>query len=462
MASIETDIGSAQRIHTETPPISLRIERLPMTSYQRTLGVIICIAIFFEAVDLGTMTFLLPSLIKDFNLSAAQAGILGSMSFLGMLFGALFSGILSDKVGRKTILQWAIIICGLAGLLIACSWNIPSLYISRVILGFGLGSQLPVAMAMLPELLPKGSRGRYVAIMEGTLPLGIIIAGALTYCILPKAGWRWVFFVESFPSFWMLVIRRNLPESPRWLETVGRTEEADIIMTAMEKEVEKRHGKPLPPIKNSEPVEKEGIKKTAFGELWSKEYYKRTIMLWILWPACLFGFYGLTTWFGSLLIAKGFCMTKSIGFVVMITSGGIPGFLLATYLIDIIGRKPVVICTLIATATAAYFYGQAISYHDLFIWGFLLNFFQYAMWSSVYTYTPELYPTRIRATGSGLASSVGRIGAVLGPYVMGAMMIVYGPGSVFSLAGGLFGLAAIATLILGPETRGKTLEEISK
>ncbi|WP_407314076.1 MFS transporter [Desulfosporosinus sp. SB140] len=185
-------------------------------------------------------------------------------------------------------------------------------------------------------------------------------------------------------------------------------------------------------------------------------------MLWILWPCALFGYYGLTTWFGSLLLAKGFSMIKSIGFIVMITSGGIPGFISATWLIDKIGRKPVTITYLTLTAVAAYFYGQSATYNTLLFFGFMLNFFQYGMWSSVYAYTPELYPTRIRGTGVGMSNSIGRIGALLGPYIMGTMMVAYGSGSVFTLAASVFAVAACAILILGPETRGKTLEEINK
>lgn len=440
--------------------IPQRIERLPLTSYQRTIGFIIVMAWFFDTVDLGSMGFLLPVLSKEFHLTSVQAGLLGSMSFAGMLVGALTSGLLSDKFGRRRILQGAMIIWGMAGLLLSQSWDITSLMSFRFLLGLGLGAELPVAHAMLPEFLPKSARGRYVAVMEGLLPVGIITAGIIAYFVLPAVGWRWVFAVESLPALWLFIIRRKLPESPRWLEAVGQTEEANRVMLIIEKEVESRSGKPLPPILDTVFVEKESTS-SPFAELWSKDYYKRTIMLWILWPAALFGYYGLTTWFGALLVAKGFTIIKSITFVITITAGGIPGFLLATYLIERVGRKPVVILSLIMTAASAYLYGQGHNMTELYIYGTLLNFCQYAMWSAVYAYTPELYPTRIRATGCGLSSSVGRIGALLGPYVIGAILVSSGPSVVFNLAGFLFCIAAVAVLLLGPETRGKVLEEIS-
>ncbi|MGD0627489.1 MAG: MFS transporter, partial [Thermodesulfobacteriota bacterium] len=225
--------------------------------------------------------------------------------------------------------------------------------------------------------------------------------------------------------------------------------------------VQRRYGKPLPPLVDTVLVEKE-TGKSSFAELWSRDYIRRTIMLWIVWPACLFGYYGLTSWLAALLVGKGFGIIKSISFVIIITSGGIPGFLVAAYLIEKIGRKPVVITATAMTAVSSYWYGNVSSLPFLYTWGFLLQFFTYAMWSSIYAYTPELYPTRMRGTGCGLSSSVGRVGAILGPYIIGAVLASSGPGAVFDLTAFMFALAALSVLILGPETRGRILEEISQ
>jgi putative MFS transporter len=407
------------------------------------------------------MTFLLPTLAKHFQLTPVMMGALVSMSFVGMLLGTAFSGLFSDRYGRKKVLQWSMVLWGIAGILCSLSWSIPSLFFFRFLLGLGLGSELPVAHAMLPEFLPKQARGRYVAVMEGLLPLAIITAGILTLFLLPHIGWRYVFVAEAIPAAWLFVARRNLPESPRWLEAVGRKEEADLVMVQFEKDVQRRYGKPLPPVVDTVLVEKE-TGKSSFAELWSRDYIRRTIMLWIVWPACLFGYYGLTSWLAVLLVGKGFGIIKSINFVITITIGGIPGFLVATYLIEKIGRKPVVITATAMTAVSSYWYGNVSSLPFLYTWGFLLQFFTYAMWSSIYAYTPELYPTRMRGTGCGLSSSVGRVGAILGPYIIGAVLASSGPGAVFDLAAFMFALAALSVLILGPETRGRILEEISQ
>jgi putative MFS transporter len=437
-----------------------RIERLPMTGFQRKCAAFIVIAWMFDTIDLGSMTFLLSPLKAEFQLTTTQAGLLGSMSFAGMFFGAMISGIVGDKWGRLKTLQISMLIWGTSGLLCAVATNVETLFLFRFLLGVGLGSELPVATAMLPELLPKTHRGRYVAIMEGLLPVGLIIAGLITYFVLPLVGWRWVFVIEALPAFWLIMIRRKLPESPRWLESIGYTQKAEETMVQMEKEVEIRYGKPLPDYVKTGLIEEQSSK-APLTELWSSRYWKRTLMLWIIWPFLLFGYYGLTTWLGSLLIEAGFTITSSITYVILITLGGIPGFLVASYLIEKIGRKPVASTAMVLTAISAYFYGHAGNLPSLIIWGFLLQFFVYAMWSSVYAYTPELYPTRMRATGCGMSSAIGRIGALLGPFVVGIVLVNYGVGAVFTMGSATFLISAAALLLLGPETKGKVLEELN-
>jgi len=442
--------------------IPQRMERLPITSYQRTIGLVIILSVFCDAVDMGAMTFLLPALIKAFGLNPAMAGMLGSMSMAGMLVGSMVAGKMADKVGRKVMLQWSMIIWGVSGLLLAVSWNFASLLVFRFLLGVGLGAEYPVANAMLPEFLPKKARGRYMTVMEGLAPIGVMCAGVVAYFILPQVGWRWVFVAESVPAAWLFIIRRSLPESPRWLESVGRREEAEGLVTMIEKEVAKRSGQPLPPVPNVEVVEKRG-KAASFGQLWSHAYWKRTLMLCILWPASLFGYWAINVWITALLVGKGFAIIKSIEYVLWITSAGIPGFLSATYLIDKIGRKPLVICALLGSGVAAYFYGNAGSLTTLICWGLIMQFCMWNLWPAVYAYTPELYPTRMRGTGTGLCMGIGRIGAILGPYVTGLIVASTANKSmVFVVGASVFVLAAFTVLVLAPETKGRTLEEINK
>ncbi len=199
----------------------------------------------------------------------------------------------------------------------------------------------------------------------------------------------------------------------------------------------------------------------GIGTLFSGIYAKRTTMLWTLWFFALIGFYGLTTWLGALLQAKGFPVTKSVFYTITISLAGIPGFLFSAWLVEAWGRKGTLILNLLGGATACYFYGGATDQTGLIVAGLCMQFFLFGMWSALYAYTPELYPTAVRATGTGFASAFGRIGSLIGPYVIGVILPTMGQAGVFALGAGAFVIAALAVLILGEETKGRTLENIS-
>ncbi|SOZ18406.1 putative transporter, Major facilitator superfamily (MFS_1) [Cupriavidus taiwanensis] len=445
--------------------IAARLERLPMTGYQRSLFGIIATAWFFDSMDLGLMTFVLGSIKAEFGLSAAQAGLLASSSFLGMFLGAAIAGLLADRFGRKPVFQVSMIFWGVGSLMCGLADNVTSLMIYRVLLGFGMGMEFPIGLSMVSEIVPAKSRGKYVAILEGFWPIGFIAAGALTYLLLPVIGWRGIFIALAVPAVFVFVVRRMVPESPRWLEDVGRKSEADTVMAGIEQRVERASGRPLPAVSATFGGTQATSRKARFMELWSGPYARRTVMLWSVWFFALLGYYGLTTWLGALLQQAGYAVTKSVLYTVYISLAGIPGFIFSAWLLEKWGRKPTCALMLIGSAVAAYAYGQAavhrLPVEQLIAAGLCMQFFLFGMWSVLYAYTPELYPTRSRATGSGFASSVGRIGSLAGPYLVGVLLPVAGQGGVFTLGALSFAVAAAVVLLLGVETRGKALEEVS-
>ena len=189
-------------------------------------------------------------------------------------------------------------------------------------------------------------------------------------------------------------------------------------------------------------------------------------MLWALWLFALLGYYGLTSWLGALLQHAGYEVTKSVLYTVLISLAGIPGFIFAAWLLEAWGRKPTCVLMLVGSAAAAYVYGQTAVAHapvaQLIAAGLCMQFFLFGMWSVLYAYTPELYPTRSRATGAGFASSIGRIGSLVGPYVVGVLLPITGQGGVFTLGAASFVLAATIVILLGVETKGLALEEVSR
>ncbi len=282
-----------------------RLERLPMTSYQRKLFGIIASAWLVDQVDVALLTFLLGSIVLEFGLTPAQAGLLASTTFAGQLVGNVIAGTASDRYGRKPVFQATMVVWGAASLLAATSWSVGALMLFRFFIGAGVGGEAPIAQAMVSELVPADVRGKYIAIMEGFWAVGFVLSGAISFFVLPHLGWRWVFVFVGLLSLVVLLVRRSLPEAPRWLTERGRLAEADRTVREMEREVERRTGRPLPepPLFVRPGTAKES---GSIVTLFSPEYRLRTAMAWGLWFFALIGFFGLNSWIAVLLKERGF------------------------------------------------------------------------------------------------------------------------------------------------------------
>lgn len=449
-----TDVERGSQIN-----IPGRMERLPMTGYQNKLFAVIATAWLGDQLGVALMTFLVGSIALTFHLSIVQIGFVASMMYLGQLIGNITFGTMSDLWGRLKTFQITMIVWGIASLLAATSWNVWVLMIFIVMLGAGVGGEAPVAQAMVSEFVPACVRGKYIAWMEGMWAVGFVCSGTISFFLLRYANWRWVFVCVGILAFLVLIVRRHLPESPRWLYDKGRLDEADEVMQSIEKEVEKRYGMPLPEPKQVEVEVHENVFPAAV--LFQPFYIKRTIMAFGLWFFALMGFFGLTSWVAVLLNQDGMSVIKSVGFVTLVTLGGIPGFLVAAWLLEKIGRKATTIIFLLMGAAMAYVYGHASAdMTTLFSAGFGMDFFTFGTWCCLYAYTPELFPTRARSSGAGLASAFGRIGAIAGPIVVGYIVATVGHAGIFSLGALSYVIAAFLVFLLGPETKGEVLEKI--
>jgi MFS transporter, putative metabolite:H+ symporter len=447
-------------IDISTSNIAGRLERLPMTGYQRKIFAVIASAWLVDQVDVALLTFLLGSIVVAFNLTPTQAGQLAAMTFAGQLVGNILAGTASDRFGRRAVFQITMVVWGFASLAAAAAWSLTALMVCRFLIGAGVGGEAPVAQAMVSEIVPASVRGKYIAFMEGFWAVGYVLSGAISFFILPYLGWRWAFAVVGLLSLVVFVVRRSVPESPRWLADHGRHAEADAVVTHMEAEVMKRTGRPLPPVPPllaTQPV----IHQNPLATLFSSEYRLRTVMAFGMWFFALIGFFGLNSWIAVLLKEHGFSIIGSVGFVTLITIGGIPGFFTAAILLEKIGRKPTTAAFLLLSAVSAYVYGNATNQNMLFVSGFVMQFFMFGMWSCLYAYTPELYPTRARATGAGFASACGRIGAILGPMIVPILVQNHGAAAAFEVGAGGFVIAALLVMAFGVETRGKVLEIVS-
>ena len=377
----------------------------------------------FDAMDVGMLSFVMVALQKDWGLSTQEMGWIGSINSIGMAVGALIFGILSDKIGRKSVFIITLLLFSIGSGLTALTTTLAMFLVLRFLIGMGLGGELPVASTLVSESVEAHERGKIVVLLESFWAGGWLIAALISYFVIPKYGWEVAMVLSAIPALYALYLRWNLPDSPRF------------------QKVEKR------------PSVIENIK-----SVWSGEYRKATIMLWILWFCVVFSYYGMFLWLPSVMVLKGFSLIKSFQYVLIMTLAQLPGYFTAAWFIERLGRKFVLVTYLIGTACSAYLFGVADSLTVLIVAGMLLSFFNLGAWGALYAYTPEQYPTVIRGTGAGMAAAFGRIGGILGPLLVGYLVASEASlSSIFTIFCGSILIGVFAVIILGQETKQREL-----
>lgn len=442
--------------------ISNRLERLPISRLHYKLLLIHGFGWLFDAMDVGIVTFVMVALAKDWHLPPDQLGLIGSSSLAGMFLGAAVSGIVADYFGRKRVFQATLLIFAISTLLCAFAWDVTSLMAFRFLVGVGLGGELPVVASLLSEFIPGKQRGKFIVLLESFWAYGWLLAAIVAFVIIPAYGWRVAFVIGALPAFYIWVIRRKLPESPRWYECRGRHKEANAVMLSLEQETERLTHIPLPPVPEGDTPKTTNQQSFSFFRLWAPEYFQTTVMLWVLWFCLVFGYYGIFIWLPSLLVKAGYTMVNSFMYVIIITLAQIPGYFSAAYCVERFGRRPTISMFLVASAILAYAFGQSITTATILISASFMSFFNLGAWGAVYTYTPELYPTFARATGAGAAAAFGRIGGILAPIIVGHLLQSIGRSGVMTLNAAMFAIGAATVSVLGKETKGAVLEESSQ
>ncbi len=435
--------------------IMARLQRIPLGKFHYQLLVLVGLGWLFDAMDTGMVSFVLATLGKEWALTANQVGWIVSVGFIGMALGAVLSGFAADRFGRKTVFVATMVVYSIATGLCALAWDLDSLLFFRFWVGFGLGGQLPVAVSLVSEYAPPKVRGRFIVLLESFWGLGWLAAALASYFVIPHYGWQSAFAIGALPVFYAIVVWKFLPESVPYLLNKGRAEEAHALVSRLEREA----GLPelplvLPPAAKKMPV--------RFGQLWQPPFAKRTLMLWLIWFGIVFSYYGIFTWLPKLLVEQGHTVVKTFEYVLVMILAQLPGYFTAAVLVEKIGRKATLAGFLAACAVCAYCFGQSSSVAEIMLWGSLMSFFNLGAWGVLYTYTPELYPVQFRAFGAGWAGAIGRIGGILAPLAVAALMGgSNGFSHIFIMFAGVL-LAVVAVIVvLGEETKGRSLEDIS-
>lgn len=435
-----------------------RLEALPVGRFHYKLLLVTGLGWLFDSMDTGLIAFILPVLAKEWSLAPGQMGLIGSIGLIGMALGAVVSGTIADRIGRKKVFTITVLLYSIASAFCALSWNYQSLLVFRFLVGFGLGGELPVAATLVSEYAPSRVRGRFIVLLESFWGLGWIAAACIAYFFIPLYGWRMAFLIGALPALYVCLIRLHMPESVRYLLAHGRVGEARQIVVSLERQL---HVPVAPFVSEKETVPV--VAKASFRELWKKPFISRTIMLWLVWFGINFSYYGIFMWLPSLVFQQGFTVVKTFEYVLIMTLAQLPGYYCAAWLVDKIGRKYTLSAFLLFSGVASYFFGHASTAATLMMWGSVMSFFNLGAWGVLYTYTPEQYPTAIRALGSGWAAGFGRFGGMAAPMMVGALLARnFGFGGVFYMFALVFAAVAVIVLSLGVESKQKDLESISE
>ena len=433
-----------------------RLENLPVGNFHYKLLIVTGLGWLFDSMDTGLISFVLPMLVKDWGLAPEQAGMIGSMGLFGMAIGAVMAGSLADRFGRKNIFAATVILYSVSTGLCAIAWSYESLLLFRFFVGFGLGGELPVAATLVSEYAPAHLRGRFIVLLESFWAVGWLAAALLSYFFLPVFGWKSAFLIGSLPALYVFIIRLHMPESVRYLVSKGKVEEAKKIIDDLECKLGVEHK----PFSQSE-LKIHESENPSPAVLFNSQFRVRTIMLWLTWFGIVFSYYGIFMWLPSIVYAQGFEVVKSFEYVLVMTLAQLPGYFAAAWLVDKIGRRYTLSSFLLMSGVCAFFFGNAETSTTLLISGAAMSFFNLGAWGVIYTYTPELYPTFIRALGSGYAAGFGRIGGIIAPALVGSLIASgFHFNIIFGLFASVFIVISVIVMSLGLESKLLSLEDI--
>jgi putative MFS transporter len=452
--------------------VAARLDRLPPSRHARRLITLLSLGGWFEFYDLFFTAYVAIGLFKEGLFTPTTQGLFdlhGVASFVAAMFAGMFIGTLafswlSDRFGRRSIFTFALLWYSIGAFVMAFQRTPEAIDLWRLIASIGLGVELVNVDTYLSELVPKEQRGTAFAYNQFIMYTAVPIVAFLAWQLVPRTilgleGWRWVVIIGSIGAVVIWWIRRQLPESPRWLAQHGRVEEAESIVADFERHVHAESGAALPP---PQIVEGEAEHKTgAWIEMWSPVYRGRTIMLVIFNLFQTIGYYGFSSWVPALLISQGIGVTKSLAYTFIIAIAAPVGPLIGVYFADRFERKWQLAWAAIGVAVFGLLFAQQTTAFGVIVCGLLITLCANWLSFSFHAYQAELYPTRIRAQAVGFVYSWSRFSAIFSGFMIAFFLGRYGTIGVFSFIAGAMVVVFIVIGGFGPPVTKRRLEAIA-
>jgi putative MFS transporter len=455
--------------------VALRLNHLPATRIHRHATVIAGIGSFFDLFDIFLAGVLGTVLTQQFHLDRVSLPLALSSAFIGMFIGATVLGRFADRVGRRTAFLLNLAIYSVFTLAGAFSANATMLIAFRFLAGIGIGAELPLVDAYLSELLPARVRGRYTAWAYTLGFLGVPAAGLLGRVLVPLTplgidGWRWLFVAGSLGAVIVWFLRTRLPESPRWLESVGRIREAEAIVARMEQESGSESGSVPGTVPETVPGTVPGtVPETVPGTgpgtglsiLFGGQYRSRTIMLGVFHVFQTIGYYGFGTLVPLVLASKGYSIVTSLTFTTLTFIGYPVGSALSLPLIERVDRKWLIVSAALLMSVLGIGMGYASSPAAIVVLGFLYTAVSNVFSNGLHVFQVEIFPTSVRATAAGTCYGLSRLSSAAMPFVLLPVLENWGAGPMFAVVAMALWIVAIDVALFAPRTTGRSLEEVN-
>jgi putative MFS transporter len=450
-------MGEESMAQTIEAFVGTALDEAKISPLHRRVIALIAAGYFFDVIDFTILGSIIPYIIKSGFMTAGEAAAIGSATIFGMFIGTAGQGELSDRFGRRFIYQFNLLLFGIFTILGALSTSVTLLVICRFIAGLGLGAEQPLCFAYAGEYSPKRIRGRILAIIHfigGAMVWPIGTALALWFGTMFDSAdhvWRGVWLVIGVGALIVWVFRFTLPESPRYLATHGRGEEALQVLG--------RLGIAGP----TQPLATGAASNTTSDPVMVvlRMFPTRVIAGMICFTAFFGIAVGLGAWLPNIMNSKGFSITKSLQYTLVMNFAVPTASIFMMYALDKFGRKITSICAFIGAGIMAIVFGTAGTPAQLMIAGFIMVFFVQVAGNSMQIFASEVFPTNARASGFGLASGVGRLATA---FILPTILWVqngFGLTTVFVCLAILLFIAAVSVTQLGPEARQKSLDEIA-